>query len=164
MIVTARSRGSLGPVQEHLSLEEPRKLDPEIAQDIRERQPIVRSELPRRTVGVEDVSGTGLWIEHDHSRDANLQVFIDLREDVTPAVIPRANLDDEIRWEGKISFRNGPFRQPRVAVKGHVGPANGIGVAFGDDARIVADNVTKVVLVEKPAEQVDDLDTNLTVP
>lgn len=122
-----------------------------------------KSPRMRCAVSSKDVGRARFGVENDNGSHTDLEVLINLPKQITPAIIGRANLDDEIGWEGKVSCRNGTFRQALVAVERDVGTANRIRVALGDDAGIVAENLAQVVFLDIPIQDPDHLHTNLTV-
>lgn len=61
---------------------------------------MVRSELLGCAVSSKDVGRAGFGVENDNGSHADLQVLIDLHKKLSSAIIGRANLDDEIGWDG----------------------------------------------------------------
>ena len=112
---------------------------------------------------MKDVGETRLGIKNDHDRNANFQILMNLLENISPAIVRRADLDDEIGWDRQVTLGNRPSGQAIKAVKGYVGTANRIGISLRDHAGIIAENVAKVVFVGMPPEKVIGLAADLTV-
>src|SRR5262245_12434020 len=145
------------------SIEEASDGDAEVAQKLVKRELLVGAKHPRGVVGVEDESRLWLRIEDHHVRNAGCELLGGLADDHRPAVRRGPDLEDQLRDLGAIAGRQWPLGDPGVTVEGHVGAANRVRAAFGDDSRIVAQHVAEVVLIGIVSQDAGDLATNLSM-
>jgi hypothetical protein len=83
----ADQRRGIIRIDKSRSLKEARELDPEFAQNLGNREVVLWSMLLRGAIRVKDVGETWLGIKNDHDGNANLQVFMNLLENIPPAVV-----------------------------------------------------------------------------
>src|SRR5262249_14409159 len=137
--------------------------DAETRQDVREDQVVVWPENLRRLVGVMHFSCLSLNIKHANRDDAGGQVFRYLRPGPFPGVSWGAHLESQFGNYTQIPFRPRAFGYPSVTVKCHVGPADRVWVAFGDNARIVAHYPPQILIFQEAAKVVDGFRANVPV-
>src|SRR4051812_17013161 len=89
---------------------------------------------------------------------------MNLFDNIPPAVVWRADLDDEIGWHRQVTLGDRPSGQPIKTVKGYVGTTHRIGISLRDHAGISAENVAEVVFVGVAIQESNDSRTDLAVP
>ncbi len=127
-----------------------------------ERQLVIGAE-DLVSIGSEDL-GRRLAVIQDHDDgDARVQVFGHLGEHAGPAVALRADLDDQLGHLRPVGWRERTSRQALIIVKGEVRSPEGVRAPFGDDARIIAEDVAQVVFLGEIPEVPDDLGADLAM-
>jgi hypothetical protein len=76
----------------------------------------------------------GFGIQDDHDHNTGTQILCDLVEDLDPAIVLRANLDNEIGYIGPISRGQLAIRKSSLALIGDGSSAHAIGSTLGDHA------------------------------
>ena len=99
----------------------------------------------------------------DGGRGGNVFVVADLLVDVAPAVVGRTDLDHQIGRDRHVTGGQRPLRNVGVAVETDIRAAHGVGVALGDDGRVVGQDVTKVMLTGEQHQLERSDSTNLTM-
>ena len=93
-------------------------------------------------VVIEDMDSLGGVVGHTDDADTGLAVFADLDVNRLPTVARRADLEHDFGGDRQIIPRQRPRRNTGETIVRHVGSPHGVWIAFGDNTRVVRDDMS----------------------
>ncbi len=133
---------------EKRSFEEPAHGNGEAGEDLRDPQLLVGPESKRGSIGEEEDGGPRFVVEHEDGRHARIQILRDLGDDLRPSIARRSDLDDEFGHFRPIIPRQRSLRDTGVTVECNVRASNRVGIALGDHAGVIAQDMTEVMVIQ----------------